>query len=160
MPETYYFQPPSDDEMNRENDIVDRFVSDDRLPAANESRSSNWKIAILSEKKVDASGLSLDGHNAACSVCGKVIYDLSSSALQGEVVIDCAAVMGDIVIKVGEGIGVDDRIVPIMADIKVEGLAVSGQARATIVLKGVVVMGSVKVLGPNYRSLISKVLEG
>jgi hypothetical protein len=73
-----------------------------------------------------------------------------------DVIIDIKSVMGDIKIMVPEGIRVIDQTGRFLGDSKFDGLAPTGPDAPSVTLTGFIVMGDVKVYGPEHVSFGKK----
>ncbi|MDF1487531.1 DUF1707 SHOCT-like domain-containing protein [Tessaracoccus caeni] len=94
------------------------------------------------------------------TVMGDVHLDLIGTTFaHQEIQLDTMCIMGEIKIRVPEGVGVrTENINPVLGEVKVEGL-VPVPGGVTLLLSGLVLMGEIKIYGPamderKYRKLI------
>ena len=64
--------------------------------------------------------------------------------------------MGDVTITVPDGVNVRNETTTILGDTKIRGLAPAPAGAPTIVLRGMVLMGDVKVNGPGFVPLTKR----
>lgn len=87
-------------------------------------------------------------------VMGDLKMDLTDAVWEAhECTIAVPVVMGDVTITVPAGINVRDETTTIMGDTKVRGLGPAPADAPTLVLRGLVLMGDVKVNGPGFEPL-------
>ncbi|MEL4357758.1 MULTISPECIES: DUF1707 SHOCT-like domain-containing protein [unclassified Luteococcus] len=87
-------------------------------------------------------------------VMGDLRMDLTDAVWEAhECVVQVPVIMGDITVTVPEGVQVRDETTTIMGDTKIRGLGPAAADAPTLVLRGLVLMGEVKVNGPGYESL-------
>ncbi|MEL4505657.1 DUF1707 domain-containing protein [Luteococcus sp. H138] len=85
---------------------------------------------------------------------GDLTMDLTHATLEAhECLINVPVIMGDVTITVPDGLNVRDETTTVMGDTKLRGLNPAPADAPTIVLRGLVLMGDVKVNGPGYESL-------
>lgn len=102
-------------------------------------------------------GHTLAARTEVVSGLGDIRLDLTSMELAAhDVIIDIKSVMGDIKIMVPEGIRVIDQTGRFLGDSKFDGLAPTGPDAPSVTLTGFIVMGDVKVYGPDHVSFGKK----
>lgn len=102
-------------------------------------------------------GHTLAAHTEIVSGLGDIKLDLTSMKLAAhDVVIDIKSVMGDIKIMVPEGIKVIDQTGRFLGDSKFDGLVPTGPDAPTVTLIGFIILGDVKVYGPEHVSFSKK----
>lgn len=102
-------------------------------------------------------GHTLAARTEVVSGLGDIKLDLTSMKLAShDVVIDIKSVMGDVKIMVPEGIRVIDQTGRFLGDSKFNGLVPTGPEAPTVTLTGFIVLGDIKVFGPEHVSFGKK----
>lgn len=92
-------------------------------------------------------------------VMGDAKLDLTTGVMEAPLChLDVNIVMGDVVLKVPDGVRVVDETTAIMADVKLKGLRPLPAEAPTIVLRGLVLMGEVVVKGPDHVGFVDRLL--
>lgn len=82
-------------------------------------------------------------------VLGDVDLDLRDAVFEAdECVVEVNVVLGDLVIRLPEGVALRDETTTVLGEVKLRGMATSSPGGPTVVLRGTVVLGDVKVRGP------------
>lgn len=88
---------------------------------------------------------------------GDVKLDLTEAVMEAaECTIAIPCIMGDVTITVPDGVNVRNETTTILGDTKIRGLAPAPAGAPTIVLRGMVLMGDVKVNGPGFVPLTKR----
>ncbi|GAA1389999.1 hypothetical protein GCM10009599_05770 [Luteococcus peritonei] len=87
-------------------------------------------------------------------VMGDAKLDLRGATLEAqECVISLPVLLGDVKITIPDGIAVRDETTTVMGDVKIRGVRPAPPGAPVVVLRGLVLMGDVKVLGPDHVPL-------
>lgn len=105
-------------------------------------RTGTWHLPRLTRLKVFMGDAKLDLRRATVS--------------PGPCLMEIAALMGDVVITTPDGFTVRDELRGVMGDVKLLGLPESRPGDHLLVLRGRVIMGTIKVIGPRHESLAKK----
>ncbi|MGO4957035.1 DUF1707 SHOCT-like domain-containing protein [Luteococcus sp. Sow4_B9] len=85
---------------------------------------------------------------------GDAKIDLTQAVFDAhECIVTVPVVMGDIKIKVPQGVHVRDETTCVMGEVTMKGMVPTPPHAPTVVLRGLVLLGEIKVLGPQHQGL-------
>lgn len=91
------------------------------------------------------------------ALMGDVKLDLTNAVMEAqECTIAIPCIMGDVSLTVPDGVNIRNETTTILGDTKIRGLGPAPAGAPTIVLRGLVLMGDVKVNGPGYVPLAKR----
>ncbi|MDN5762457.1 MAG: DUF1707 domain-containing protein [Microlunatus sp.] len=91
-------------------------------------------------------------HSVANNVMGDIKLDLTQATFDAPVVeVTGTQLMGNMVIRVPEGVTVRNEVTDVLADTSISDIGEPDPSMPTLVLKGTNIMGDIKVRGPKKR---------
>lgn len=115
--------------------------------------STDTITAILATRKREV-GWHMRRRTTAVAVMGDVVLDLRNGVMESESCeLNVTVFLGDVKLYVPDGVAIVDKTVGMLTDTTMKGLRPVPVGSPTVTLTGFVLLGDVKVLGPDHRSL-------
>lgn len=132
-------------------------VESSNLPArAINPQAADQAISVFSSTRREGSWVMPTNLNTF-SLCGSGKFDLTQAQFSSaDTEINVGVIMGDVKIKLPDGVAVIDQTTNIMSSVDFKGLTPPIPGAPTITLKGFLIMGEIKVIGSGHRSFTKK----
>ena len=106
-------------------------------------------------KRLD--GWRLRGHTSITTGLGDVKLDLTKAVIESpQPQVHVSSVMGDVTIRVPEGVEVISSVNSILGDVSIKGARPGPHPGVVLTLTGFTLLGDVKVIGPDHVSFVDR----